>query len=102
MVEILSEPHKISLTQTGTNLSAGDPFGTIEGFKMTADILSPVSGIVTEVDSFVLAQSSDFGNIPQINDDPYNSGWLVVVQLSKPQELTDLLTWQKYRDLIAK
>lgn len=102
MVEILGEPHKISLVPVGTVLSNGDAFGTIEGFKMTADLLTPVSGLVIEIDQFLLAQSSDFGAIPQINEDPYNSGWMVVIQLNKPQELTRLLTWQKYRDLIAK
>jgi glycine cleavage system H lipoate-binding protein len=58
--------------------------------------------LVIEIDQFLLAQSSEFGAIPQINENPYNSGWMVVVQLSKLQELTALLTWQKYRDLIAK
>ena len=102
MVEILTEPHKISLSPVGTILSKGDMFGSIEGFKMASDLLTPITGAVIEVDSWVLAQSSEQGVIAQINDDPYRTGWLTVVQLSKPAELSTLLTSQQYINLLAK
>jgi glycine cleavage system H lipoate-binding protein len=38
---------------------------------------------------------------PVIND-PYNSGWMIVIQMNKPAELNALLTAQAYRDLVAK
>jgi glycine cleavage system H protein len=102
MVELLTEPHKISLSPVGTILSKGDTFGSIEGFKMASDLLTPVSGTIIETDAWVLAQSSEQGVIAQINDDPYRSGWLIVVQLRIPSELSGLLTAQQYINLLAK
>jgi glycine cleavage system H protein len=101
MVEVLGEPYKLSLLQVGTPLSLGDTFGTVEGYKISADLITPVSGVVFEVDEFVLAQSSDGGQIGQINNDPYNAGWLVVIQLANPDELSALLTPQAYKTLVA-
>jgi glycine cleavage system H protein len=101
MVEILGEPYKLSLVSAGTALSLGDAFGTIEGYKITSDLLTPVSGAIIEINDFLLAQSNDFGKISQINDDPYNTGWMIVVQLSNPNELKSLMTAQSYSNLIA-
>ena len=102
MVEMLGEPHKISLSPVGTPLSVDDAFGSIEGFKMATDLLTPVSGTIIEIDDWLVAQSGDLGVIAQINDDPYRSGWMIAVQLSKPAELSALLTSQQYINLLAK
>ena len=101
-VEMLGEPYQISLPDVGTVLSADDSFGTVEGYKITADLITPVSGGVIEVDEWVLANSSEGALIPQLNGDPYNSGWLIVVQLSKPGELSSLLNAQAYLKLLSK
>jgi glycine cleavage system H protein len=96
MVELLGEPHAISLVQNGTTLYQGDTFGNIEGFKMAADLITPISGIVTQVNDILMVQSSDFGQIEPINDDPFGQGWMLVVQPSQPAELNSLLTPQQY------
>jgi glycine cleavage system H protein len=103
MVEILGDPHKISLVATGAFLSKakGDNFGTIEGFKMTADLITPVSGQVMAMDNYLVAQSQDFGVLVPLSEDPFNSGWMLVVQLSNPSDLKSLLTAQAYVNLIS-
>ena len=99
MVEILSEPYQLSLSQTGTALASGDAFGTIEGYKLTADLISPVSGVILEVNLDLLLQGQ-VEMIVQINNDPYNSGWMIVVQLNNPNDLSSLLTPQGYVNLL--
>ena len=69
---------------------------------MATDLVTPVSGMIVEIDDYLVAQSSDLGVIEQVNDDPYRSGWMVVLQLSKPAELGALLTSQQYINLLAK
>ena len=103
MVDILNEPNKLSLSPVGTVLASDDDFGSIEGFKLSADLSSPVSGTLVQINDFLieLAKLGSAGISP-IDNDPYNSGWLVVVQLSKPSELNSLLTPQAYRDLVAQ
>jgi glycine cleavage system H protein len=101
MVEILGDPHRISMVGVGTFLSQGDSFGTIEGFKMTTDLISPVSGQVIAMDNYLVVQSNDFGVLAPLSDDPFNSGWMVVVQISIPNELKSLLTAQAYVSLLG-
>jgi glycine cleavage system H protein len=100
MVEILGEPYKILLLSAGIPLSLGDAFGTIEGYKMIADLLTPVSGVILETNSPLLIQRGG-EMITPINDDPYNSGWLIVVQLNNPNDLKSLLTAQGYVNLLV-
>ena len=101
MVEILSEPYKLSLSQTGTTLASNDVFGTIEGYKLIADLISPVSGTIIEANSYLTMPVGEGAFITPINDAPYNSGWLIVVQLNNPNELTSLLTPQGYVNLLV-
>ena len=103
MVEILYEPYNLSLSQVGTTLASGDAFGIIAGYKMTADLISPVSGTLVEINNFLIGLGKQGSAlISPINDDPYDAGWMVVVQLSKPDELKSLMSAQSYRDLVAK
>ncbi len=92
MVEILGEPYNISLLPSGTEIYSNGAFGSMEGYKMNADLITPVSGKIIQTNSSVTAR---------VTEDPYNGGWIIVVQLSKPEELKSLLTPQKYRDLVA-
>jgi glycine cleavage system H protein len=104
MVEILYEPYNLSLSPVGTTLASGDDFGSLEGYKLSTDLTSPVSGTLVQINNFLIAQSGQGAVIFPTNDDPndaYNSGWLVVIQLSKPSELNALLTPQSYRALVA-
>jgi glycine cleavage system H protein len=96
MVDILSEPYSLSLSPVGTQLNAGDDFGSMEGYKLSTDLISPVSGIIIEANSYLTIPVGQGGNIQDINVDPYGLGWLVIMQLTKPSELSSLLTPQQY------
>lgn len=100
MVEILGEPYKLTLLPVGTQLSLGDVFGTIEGYKITADLSTPVSGVILQMND-VLTTPTKGGMIFPINNDPYNSGWFIVVQLNNPNDLKSLLTAQDYVNLLV-
>jgi len=99
MVIILGEAYKLSLS--GTLLSLGDAFGTIEGYKITADLIAPVSGVIVQTNSPLLVPAGQGGMIHPIVEDPYNSGWFVVVQLNNPNDLKSLLTAQGYVNLLV-
>jgi glycine cleavage system H protein len=59
-----------------------------------SDIYAPLSGTIVEVND-ALADS------PQaVNEDPYGSGWLCVIELSDPSEVDTLLGADAYRALI--
>ncbi len=100
--KILGEPFKISEAQTNTKLVNGDAFGTIEGFKVAADLVSPVGGTIVQNNEFLKGWMVQGQIIEPLVNDPYNTGWIVAMQLSKPDELKSLMTALQYRDLVSK
>ncbi len=77
---------QVSLPVTGTELTAGRPFGELEAMKFVGPLVSPVSGTVTAAN---LAAVGDPGLIER---DPFGSGWLIEAQLAEPGEPGRLLT----------
>jgi glycine cleavage system H protein len=102
MVEILYNPYNLSLLPVGSSVTADDAFGNIEGFKMSADLITPVSGTVIQINDNLISMAKLGTPIDPIINDPYNSGWMLVVQLSNLAELGDLVTPQKYIELVEK
>lgn len=100
MVKILENPFKLALSPINTTLAKEDPFGTIEGWKMTADLLTPVSGILIGRNILAIGFVGEDGLISALQDH-YRGAWMIVVQLSKPAELNSLLTAQQYAALVA-
>jgi glycine cleavage system H protein len=86
----------VELPSVGDELEQDDSFGSIEARKTVADLYAPVSGTVIEVNSEV-ADSPE-----PINDDPYDSGWLIMVEMSDPEELKLLLSAEDYAEAIAE
>jgi len=100
MVEILYEPYNIELPVVGDIFAIGDAFGIISGYKLIADLINPVSCKVLEVNDFLNSLVKQGTVLEPIINDPYNGGWLVVVRLSKPGELNNLMNAEAYRNLV--
>ena len=64
----------------------GDTIGTIEAVKTVADLYAPVSGKIFELN----LDLDD--NAELINSDPFGKGWLIKMELSNPDEKSDLLS----------
>jgi glycine cleavage system H protein len=80
----------VELPELGRAIDRGEPFGVVESVKAVADLFAPITGEVVEVNT-ALAETPD-----GINADCYGDGWLVVVQLSDPSELEQLLSPTDY------
>lgn len=77
-------------------ISAGATVGTIEAVKTVADILSPVSGKVVEV-------NRSLNDAPDtVNKDPYGAGWILKVEMSDPSELDKLMDANAYKAMIGQ
>ncbi len=85
----------IELPEPGDELEQDDSFGSIEARKTVAELYAPFSGEVLEVNE-ELADTLDL-----LNDDPYDSGWIAVVQIADQDELTSLLSADDYRDSVT-
>ena len=85
----------VELPQEGKDVSKGEKVGEIESVKTVAEIYSPVSGKIIEVNK-VLEDKPEI-----INEDPYDAGWIFKIKLSNQDELDSLLNSYKYKELIS-
>jgi glycine cleavage system H protein len=82
--------------EVGTMIAQGEPYAEVESVKAVSDVIAPVSGEVTAV-------NSELSDSPEkINEAPYGDGWLVEVRLIDPSELDELLDATTYRELLTK
>jgi glycine cleavage system H protein len=83
----------LDLPQVGRSLNVGESFGTVESVKAVSELYSPVSGVVTAVNS-ALADKPE-----KVNSDPHAS-WMIEVKLASPLELDGLMAAEQYSDLV--
>jgi len=89
--EELGTIRSIELPSSGDELDQDDSMGSVEARKTVAELYAPVSGTVVEV-------NEDLGESPElVNDDPYDGGWMVVVDLGDPEELNLLMSADDYQ-----
>ena len=76
--------------EAGETFEKGQILATIESVKAAADVNSPISGKVLEV-------NESLSDTPEVlNDDPYENGWLFKVELNNPSELDELFDAKGY------
>jgi len=76
----------------GTIVNQGDIITTVESVKAVAEVYSPISGEVIEVNHTIIDEPS------QINGDPYGTGWFAKIKMSKPEETKELMNASDYGD----
>jgi glycine cleavage system H protein len=86
----------VELPKAGTQVKAGQSFGTVESVKAVSEIFTPVSGEVVETNA-ALADSPE-----KINQDPHGAAWLVKVRLTDPKEISRLMDAAAYQAYIAE
>jgi len=76
--------------EAGESIEKDQILVTIESVKAAADVKSPVSGKIIEV-------NESLSDTPEtLNEDPYENGWLYKVELNDLSELDDLLDAKAY------
>ena len=84
----------VELPDDGDSIEQDDSFGSIEARKTVAELYAPFCGTVQSVNHEVI------DNPGLINDDPYDSGWLVEVSLDDVDELKVLMSADDYADYV--
>ena len=84
----------VELPAVGDDINQDEAFGVIESIKAVSDLYAPVSGTVTAV-------NDDLESAPElVNDDPYEAGWMLEIEVADEDELDDLLSAEEYRTQI--
>ena len=81
----------VELPKIGTQVVAGERFGTVESVKAVSELYAPASGEVIEVNAAL-------SDTPEtLNQDPYAEGWIVKITIANPDEIGALLSAADYR-----
>lgn len=86
----------LELPDIGDELDQDDSFGTVEARKTVAELYAPVSGLVVEVNTEVL------DSVEIVNDDPYDGGWLLVLEMADVEELKLLMSADDYLEQVSE
>ena len=84
----------IELPEIGKIVKAGDQVGVVESVKAASELYSPVNGIIIEI-------NNELQNTPQlVNTDPEDTGWYMKIKLENTNELTKLMNFDQYKEII--
>jgi len=86
----------LELPAVGDTVKKGETFGVVESTKAVSDLFAPVGGKVVEVND-PLADAPE-----RINQDPYQDGWMIQVEIGDPKELAGLLDVAAYKKLLEE
>ena len=85
----------VDMPEVDDEVSAGEDFGAVESVKAASDLISPVSGVVVEINE-ALNDSPEL-----VNADPYEN-WIIKVKLSAASETENLMDAAAYKDFIKE
>jgi len=86
----------LELPDLGDAVKKGESFGVVESTKAVSELFAPVSGKVVEV-------NDPLADAPEtINEDPYEEGWMVVIEPSDPGELESLMDAKAYQAFLEE
>ena len=85
----------VDMPDVDDEVSAGEEFGAVESVKAASDLISPVTGVVIEVNEALEDQPE------LINADAYET-WIIKVELSDKGELENLMDAKAYTEFCEK
>ena len=83
----------VELPNIGDDVIKGNSIGNIEAVKTVAEIYTPVSGEIIEVNTILE------NNPERLNTDPYKTGWLYKIKINDNNKI-NLLTDKEYENII--
>lgn len=79
----------VDMPEEEEEVTANEDFGAVESVKAASDLISPVSGVVVEVNE-ALADAPEL-----LNKDAYEN-WIIKVKMDDPEELKNLMDAAAY------
>lgn len=93
--ELLTDIVFVELPELNSDVKMGDQIAVVESVKAVSDMFSPVSGMITAV-------NTELETSPElINSDPYGSGWIFKIEVRHPAELNELMDAAAYSEYAA-
>ena len=87
----------VDLPKVGAKVAQMQSLGTVESVKAVADVYSPISGVVLEV-------NTELSDAPElVNKSPYEKGWITIIRPDDfKKDLPALMRPEAYRDFVKQ
>ncbi|MBS4190654.1 glycine cleavage system protein GcvH [Bacillus sp. FJAT-49705] len=86
----------VELPEVGDEISADEPFGSVESVKTVSELYAPISGKVVAI-------NEDLNDNPEfVNESPYEKAWMIVVEPSDAGEVDKLMTAEQYEEMVKE
>jgi len=92
----LTEIVFVELPPAGKEVNAGEVLGNVESVKTVSEVFAAVSGVVKESNG-KLVDSPEL-----LNKDPYGQGWVAVIEMSEPSQVSALMSADEYKRLLGE
>ena len=80
----------VNLPAVGDEVTAGEAFGDVESVKAVSDLISPVSGVVCEI-------NEELEDSPEnLNEDPYGAWIIKVENITVEEELLEANAYEAF------
>lgn len=85
----------VEIDTKGDLIEKDSVFGTVEAVKTVSDLFMPLTGEILEVNSAI-------EETPEIiNNEPYESGWIIKIKIEDINQIRDLLDSRGYLEVIG-
>ena len=92
----LGEIIAVELPGIGDPIEMGEPFGELESVRTVQELIAPITGTVRAV-------NGDLEDHPELaNEDPYQEGWLIEIEVADEAELDELMGSEEYEEFLAE
>ncbi|HZE27518.1 MAG TPA: glycine cleavage system protein GcvH [Terriglobales bacterium] len=85
----------VDLPKSGSEITQGKTFGTVESVKAVSDLYAPATGEVTDV-------NAELATAPEKINKDANNTWMIKVTLKNPAELSGLLSAADYEKFVSE
>ncbi|CAN5442451.1 glycine cleavage system protein GcvH [soil metagenome] len=85
----------IDMPRVGDKLNNHEAFGSVESVKAVSEIFTPIAGEIVGV-------NSELNDTPEdVNNNPYDAGWMIKVKMDNPLEADGMLSAEEYEEYLA-
>jgi len=85
----------VEIDTKGDLIQKDSVFGTVEAVKTVSDLFMPLTGEILEINS-ALEETPEI-----INNEPYESGWIIKIKIEDINQIRDLLDSSGYLEVIG-
>ena len=91
--EELSDVVFVELPDLG-DIDKGSPIGVVESVIMNREFYAPIAGEIIEVNTDLVIDPL------KVNSDPYDTGWIYKMRVTRPDQLDGLLDAESYTSIV--